>query len=92
MSDPIEPKPLSKDRREQNEHWASFDGVLDYEDEIWVRELLAAERFWREAVKNVYPFVDHREHGGSWKECIFCHAGWGPRAHERSCLWELAQL
>lgn len=49
-----EPKPLTKRRREQIENWLrpSSGGFRVATEAQFVRELLAAEQFWREAVKN----------------------------------------
>lgn len=60
-----EPKPLSKERREEIERvlasplYAEKDGTFKYvTSSIWLahlRDLLAAEQYWREKYENDHP-------------------------------------
>ena len=85
------PKPLTKEDREevdrlaQTAHAAIYDDVVDAID-----SLLAAEAYWREAVKNSLPMHDN---GMAWQCCVFCETqnNEGVFAHAVDCPWLLAQ-
>lgn len=80
----MEARPLSKEDRGHAENIKNHapNGVL-------IERLLAAEQFWREAVKN----AESINYGGHGDYCWFCHA---PRIeehleHKPDCPWNLAQ-
>ena len=90
----IEPKPLTKELREELN--ALLAGALaDGESVVWtdaLRDLIAAEAFWRETVKNATHSVDH-EYPGNPSQCMFCQAiGHNEDiGHDADCPWLLAQ-
>lgn len=82
-----EPKPLSKETREEIEQRGH---EYDPHPPFWnfIQELLAAERYWREAVKN----ADHNN-----ERCAFCvgffygNVARRTLQHKPDCPWLLAQ-
>lgn len=86
----MEPKPLSKERRE--EILREFQSG-PYESKRALMDVLAAEQFWREAVKKAPGVVHQGIH--DWREyCAFCDAddeAPGPVVHRPDCAWLLAQ-
>lgn len=79
----MEPKPLSKEKREYL--WRSLDGPQQPAMTITLGEILAAEQFWREAVKNA-----------DIHDCCFCGADGvylkaRAEAHKPDCPWLLAR-
>jgi hypothetical protein len=90
----IEPKPLSKERRVEIQHPAFGVGYGgDTEARIGIQDLIAAEQFWREAVKE-HCCVDIYENE---TECLWCHASAVIEKsqpvieHKPDCPWLLAQ-
>lgn len=77
-----EPKPLTKDQRESAEYLVDESRSLHSEQ---IRTLLAAEAYWREAVKNC-----SEEHGDE-RRCAFCFVPIDMSAHKPDCAWVLAQ-
>ncbi len=80
-------KPLSKERLE-------YYNSRDARESDEIEELLAAEAFWREAVKNAPETEGHDEAGVSTPTCIFCggeQQGEMKVDHKDYCLWVLAQ-
>lgn len=77
----MNPKPLSKERREEIERELSLaegNRELDFlADEL--KEVLGAEQYWLEAVKNAEGYQG---------VCPWCDS---PRDHKPGCLWLLAQ-
>lgn len=61
---------------------------------IWRQReaLLAAEAFWREAVKNLDPFPDN-SFGEYAVSCVFCDVNGfaADPVHKPDCPWKLAQ-
>lgn len=89
----MEPKPLSKSHRREIEKELARGLDADYVEPD-IRALLAAEAYWREAVKHNNP---QREaitfRGGSpgvVHLCGFCGGRWGFE-HRADCAWKLAQ-
>ncbi len=90
------PKPLSKERREEIErdnndlHMRLDDFAIEAID-----DLIAAEAFWREAVKNGPAMKAYEDC------CAYCHAPfkWSPdedlpiptTGHQPGCPYDLAQ-
>jgi hypothetical protein len=81
----VTPKPLSKERLEHvrnirrlSSDWLSIDW------ESIAEELLAAEQFWREAVKN-FP---NGSAADTEQRCQFCYLS---NEHTPDCPWLLAQ-
>ncbi len=74
-------KPLMKDEREAAMTYSDRTDA-DWVPESIIKDLLSAEAFWREAVKNAY------EHGSS-AMCVFCDHDC--RRHAPHCPWLLAQ-
>jgi hypothetical protein len=83
-------KPLSKERREEIEHWREVMYGMTPTWESVVNDALAAEQYWREAVKNA-PAIPNEDF------CQFCpsHVNWdGDKTsitHKPDCPWLLAQ-
>lgn len=102
----MQPKPLTKDERSEISQKLA---IVDYLHDTsvhpvaiqFIRKLLAAEQFWREAVKNNEP----AEYYGVYdrKRCYFCQhdlnelersqqpSDWNAVNHEETCPWLLAQ-
>jgi hypothetical protein len=91
----MEPKPLT---RIEQKKYAEFlgDGTDDraFLNQQWAQRLLAAETYWREAVRDSEP-MDHPVN--SDPVCIFCGAEEedgdykSPKSHNVDCPWLLAQ-
>ncbi len=88
----MEPKPMTKERRDEVlSHYVSsqcvdgrFSSVITLGVDI--ADLLAAEQFWREAVKSATV------HDGEY--CPFCYGHIsieGETVHEPGCPWKAAQ-
>ena len=87
----MEKRPLAREERRRIEYRNGDD-----HDET-INALLAAEAFWREAVKNVnagYPIVFNSERNDS-EACAFCEASVNitkgeQLEHKPDCPWVLA--
>jgi hypothetical protein len=94
------PQPLSEVDREAIErhletgHLSSHDAAEVSEEDV--RKLIAAEEYWREAVRASEP----REYYGSQDSlrCYWCQRDWNscedfkdPERHEADCVWKRAQ-
>lgn len=79
-------KPMTKERREEIERWMEkLGGMPRSEWNAAIRELLDAEAYWRNAVKNADVF-----RGG--EPCVFCDRVQGDEPeHEPDCPWVRAQ-
>ena len=87
----LKPKPLTDAERRQIQSYLQPAGAVAVGSAVdLLYKLLAAEQYWREAVKNAKPYESHHDQGGDWKSCIFCDGGWGPQ-HKPNCPWLLAQ-
>lgn len=82
-------KPLSKERREEIieifESGSYWQEETSKPTDILILDLLAAEQYWREAVKS---FQDGLPTDSS-ACCQFCHDY--PPEHKPDCAWKLAQ-
>lgn len=94
----IPPKLLSSDDRRRieqllNQEWGMTESVL-----LLIRAL-AAERYWREAVKTAAPLHyflrdDEDTIDETYLQCLWCDQQWhGPEddQHRPDCVWLLAQ-
>ena len=101
----IEPKPLSPEKRIRIEQLVRrfkdlphVDELIDY---LWaMRELLAAEQYWREAVKTAAECSDAGPSANMCYQCNFCKAmsrsneiGVDDHTidHKTDCAWMRAQ-
>jgi len=91
----MQPKPLTKERRADIlDRVSRADGQAR---RAIYRDLLAAEAYWREAVKNAnagYPIVFNSERNDS-EACAFCEASANitkgeQLEHKPDCAWVLA--
>ena len=83
------PKPLTKERREDIQMRSDRNWHGDAET-LGMPYVLAAEAYWRSAVKNSLPMHDN---GMAWQCCVFCEMqnNEGVFAHAVDCPWLLAQ-
>ncbi len=78
------PKPLGKGRlADINQAEAAF---VWFECAKMIGELLSAEQYWRERVRNCLPGYSR---DGSIMYCAFCDAA-GDLKHEPDCPWLIA--
>ena len=96
---PDELAPVTDERLKQIQTMmeAGYPACLNYEELDYryaVRELLASERYWRNAVKNIDAIVRHPAQGGDLYSCAVCGALYvsedGKRGHKKGCAWKEA--
>lgn len=84
----MDKKPLSKEDRDKLREFLG-EGTDDRcaLNQFWSQRVLAAEAYWREAVKKCcMPILP--QYGSSECECVFCG---GTECHDAECPYKRAQ-